>query len=133
MNQRLPLMIALASSVGCTAAPQDAGFETGPCLQGECFDGLACWSELRVARSDTDGANDSRGPSNDGGSGGGGGVSGVDGDGDGGEGAGDGDTGAEDGADDTGAEGGDAEGGDADGGDADGGDGGDADSDWGCA
>lgn len=61
-------------SVGFACAPEagNAGLEGGPCIDGECFDGLSCFSNLCVGDEDSDGAGDGDGGGVGGGGGGGG-------------------------------------------------------------
>lgn len=62
MNLRLPtaLLLALAACDGGSASG-DPGFETGPCIEGECFDGLECLSDLCVGPEGTS-SDDNGGP-----------------------------------------------------------------------
>ncbi len=51
-----PAALLLALLPGCDltdAVADDAGFETGPCIEGECFDGLQCLSDLCVEDEDS--------------------------------------------------------------------------------
>ncbi len=95
MARRTLGLLGLLAAAACGAPAEGMdGVETGPCIAGECFDGLQCLSDLCVAGDgETEGADG--GP--DGGDGGPGGGPGG--------GAGDGADGADDGPDD-GADGG---------------------------
>jgi len=42
------LCLAALLPLGCSPAASNAGFETGPCIQDECYDGLQCLSSLCV-------------------------------------------------------------------------------------
>lgn len=46
---RLGALLASGLALGCNAAPASTpGVETGPCVEGDCFDGLMCLSNLCV-------------------------------------------------------------------------------------
>jgi hypothetical protein len=49
-------LVALLCVTACSSAGADGspGYETGPCIEGECFDGLACLSDLCVGSGDDD-------------------------------------------------------------------------------
>lgn len=71
-------LAATLVAAGCAQPAADAaGFETGPCLEGDCFDGLQCLSNLCV------GDEDAASSGADGGGGPGGGPGGADDDDDG--------------------------------------------------
>jgi hypothetical protein len=54
MSSRV-ISAAMLLLVACsTAADGNAGFETGPCVEGSCFDGLECLSDLCVEPEDVD-------------------------------------------------------------------------------
>lgn len=120
----------LVGASGC-AGPEpgaDPGMETGPCVEGDCFDGLMCLSSLCVSDDEAagsegggDGSNPDDGAGKDDGADGAGDDA-PDGAGDaaddsaddgGGDGAGDGDDAADDAADDAGDDAGDEAGDDA--------------------
>ncbi len=137
----LPSLLLLLLLPACDppGVAEDAGYETGPCIEGACFSGLECLSDLCVGDdegTDGDPSGSSPNPGNDGGGddGGGDGGGGDDGGGDDGggddgggdDGGGDGDDGGGDdgGSDDGSTSGGDTttSGGDDGGGDDGGGD-----------
>lgn len=58
-------LVALLLATGCStsALNGEAGKETGACIEGSCFDGLECLSDLCVGSGDTDADDD--GPADD--------------------------------------------------------------------
>lgn len=46
--------LLLLSACSSSGADGEAGFETGPCVEGGCFDGLQCLSDLCVEGEDVD-------------------------------------------------------------------------------
>lgn len=64
MNVRLPfaLLFALTACTGAGASG-DPGFETGACIEGECFEGLECLSNLCVGPDGSSSADEGNGSS----------------------------------------------------------------------
>ncbi len=60
MSSRVVSAAVLLLVACSTPSGVEAGFETGPCVEGLCFDGLECLSDLCVEPSSAD--DDDRGP-----------------------------------------------------------------------
>ena len=48
LNNRIYTLVLAVTLGGCSSSSGEQGFETGPCLANECFNGLVCLSDLCV-------------------------------------------------------------------------------------
>ena len=55
------VLCGVYAGLACSAAGGNAGLEGGPCIEGECFDGLSCYSNICVGDEDSEGADDAEG------------------------------------------------------------------------